>query len=518
MRTRRSEFATPGGNLSSRLKMVWAGKPSAISDSLHRKCDVRYASVSSTPESYESDWAARPDLSTQIEQFEIQGFIPDLVLLWHPNFSTIYGGIEKIRTLSVACLGDSPFLFPWQSELAGLFDAVLPDSPQTFGYFRRNTPAQLRWLPLCYLGDGGALRGYNPQKPRVYDVAFVGNLNPDLMPHRVRFFDALKARLESRCRTHIGNGSVTDIYPRSKIVINFSTRPRWSYLPSTAPGPNHAHDLNYRFFEAMGCGAMLLTDTPAPEIDQLFEPGRHFDVYRHGEVDTAIERIEYHLTHPEKRLAIAQAGWEEVIRSHTASARAHQLCGILEDVMARGPMCHRSPSERELLLARALLRLALHVDYPPESWHPLLQIHLESARSLFSRAGRDPSLRTAVSFLGPLFSLMRGETEEASRAWLAFTDRPEWTRLALASLKFLCIELRELRLLQSIMEMLARLGDVYPPGWDPLDEVLMHPLIFKSLNLGRQMRGRLGLIPTLGSTETIHSGLPVDGPAAGPIG
>ena len=76
-----------------------------------------------------------------------------------------------------------------------------------------------------------------------------------------------------------------------------------------------------RYFEAMGAGAVLLTDFAAGNgADDLFEPGRHFVQYNGA--DDLLTKFKGLLSDDERRGAISQAAQQAVLARHTYDDRA----------------------------------------------------------------------------------------------------------------------------------------------------------------------------------------------------
>lgn len=109
-----------------------------------------------------------------------------------------------------------------------------------------------------------------------------------------------------------------NVFRNSKIVVN-----RHGLV---AP-ENEAFANNMRLYEATGVGAMLLTDEK-DDLGELFKVGS--EVVSYSDADDLIEKIRYYLVHDEERLAIARAGQERTLHSHTYLRRMKELEQIIE--------------------------------------------------------------------------------------------------------------------------------------------------------------------------------------------
>src|SRR5207302_1696841 len=79
---------------------------------------------------------------------------------------------------------------------------------------------------------------------------------------------------------------IPEIYSRAKIVIN---------LPL-------ADDLNFRVFEALSCGALLLTRRIANGQELLFKEDVHYVAF--GDEAELFAKVEYYLSHEAERARI----------------------------------------------------------------------------------------------------------------------------------------------------------------------------------------------------------------------
>lgn len=169
-----------------------------------------------------------------------------------------------------------------------------------------------------------------------HDVVFVGGLSPRHAA-RTEWLEAIAGAVplkwwgygvESLSRNsplrqmHQGEAWGLDMYNifyNSRIVLNH-------HIDEAEDNAN-----NMRLYEATGTGAMLLTDTKKNLAD-LFLPGREVVAYADG-ADCA-EKVRYFLEHEDERAAIALAGQQRTLSSHTYLRRMEQFIRMLTPLLA----------------------------------------------------------------------------------------------------------------------------------------------------------------------------------------
>ena len=229
----------------------------------------------------------------------IGGARPD-ALIWHDNSMPVLlmSGFDTCEIPSIFYSVDTHHHYDIHSFIAPLFDHILVAQKDYIPVFGGSgTPTS--WFPLW------APRLVEAQSEKRFPVTFVGNLNPDLNPRRVAFFKALQNKIP----IHITHGDYWEIFPYADIVVN-----------QTVKG-----DLNFRIFEAMMCGSLLLTEKTPNGLFDLFEEGTHLITYTPDDVEEATSRVEYLLQHPDRMRKIAQAGRDTVLNNHTAIHRAKTI-------------------------------------------------------------------------------------------------------------------------------------------------------------------------------------------------
>lgn len=242
---------------------------------------------------------------------QLQGFTPD-VIIWHDNSMPTFlmAGLESTNIPTIFFSVDTFHHDSMHAFMADIFDHILVAQKDYVRVFDGSeTPTT--WLPLW------APRYVEPSAEKKWKATFVGTLNPDLNPRRVKFFEALKDLIP----IHIAHGDYWEHFPFADIVIN-----------QTVKG-----DLNFRVFEAMMCGSLLLTERTPNGLYEIFEEGKHLVTYTPDSIAEAVEKVNYLLQHPERIREIARAGREEILKNHTAMSRALAVNEIITKLKKRPP-------------------------------------------------------------------------------------------------------------------------------------------------------------------------------------
>ena len=260
----------------------------------------------------------------------------DLFLWVDPAGGYFPLGLEECP-VPTACWLIDVHLGRWREQAARFFDGVFVAQADYLDRFRQAVGHdQVHWLPLAAAPDVHR----QLERSRTLDVGFVGNLAP---AHRRT---ARARRLRKIARRFATNdfyrsytpAEVGDVYSRSRIVFNTSI----------------AGDVTMRVFEGTACGALVLTDSIANRLDELFEIGKEIVVYRDD--DELLELIAHYLAHDAEREAIARAGQRRTLAEHLYTHRVRQL---LEACTT--PSFHRgAPMRRSEPSARVEARLAVY--------------------------------------------------------------------------------------------------------------------------------------------------------------
>lgn len=199
----------------------------------------------------------------------------------------------------------------WQRRYARLFDLAFVAQKDWVPILERDgVPA--RWLPWgvddAVFHDRGV--------PRRHDVCFVGSVDSALRPKRA----AALARLRERFDVAVFGDSPATRLAQDAMAVEMSAA-RIVFNEAIMG------DLNFRVFEAMACGALLVTERIGNGLTDLFTPGEHLAVY---EPDTLLDEIARWLADEPARARVAAAGMRLVRERHTMHARMAELAAAVE--------------------------------------------------------------------------------------------------------------------------------------------------------------------------------------------
>lgn len=211
-------------------------------------------------------------------------------------------GLESSPIPTACVLADPHRNLESRQRLARLFDHVFLYHQQYLRSFSEHPADAVQWWP-CGI-DTQTFRDQGVT--RNLDVAHIGQLF-DAGSERSRLIAAVQRRFGLNEQRYYLQSEIPEVYSRAKIVLNVPV----------------AGDLNFRFFEALACGALLITKRFAAGQERWFQENVHYVAFETA--DELISQIQYYLVHDEQRLAIARAGQQEVVQRHTLECRLAEL-------------------------------------------------------------------------------------------------------------------------------------------------------------------------------------------------
>lgn len=274
----------------------------------------------------------------------------------------------------------------WQAPLGAACDAVFVAQQDSLATFAAAGATHATWLP-CWAPD--VLPA--PNLVRALDASFIGALDAATHPTRSPFLAAVAERVP----LVVGNGERLAGYAASRVVLN----------------QTESQALNFRVFEAMACGAALVTERAANGLGDLFTDGTHCLTYPPGGVASAVQAIRGLLADDRRRARLAEAGRAAVLAAHLAR---HRAAAVLDGARDATP-----PGSRHTAMARAWCQLAESVRPGAETLPALRALelaYLDEAERLASGPHVGEPDRSGI--LGAV-SLARGEIPRA-------VERLEW--------------------------------------------------------------------------------------------
>lgn len=296
---------------------------------------------------------------------ELAGFTPDVVVLGDASLPPYLLGMEEFPCLTVFYSVDS-HIHSWHPAYAQGFDACLVSLynklPHFSGAFMK--PENVWWSPAFAKNEDHPEPGIEAN----IDCLFVGTVNPELMPRRSAFLNKLQTLIPG---LQVTSGNYQKLFPRGRVLVNHS---------------EHA-DLNFRVFEAMGCGGCLVTPRINNGLDKLFVDGEEMVAYAPDDAGDAAYRIQFLLDNPDLRDYIAKTAYDKINASHRAIHRAQaftdHICDLaLDDIPG---LIGQRKARAEQIRKQALNLVYLH--WAEElSENSMKSALVQASRGVFQRA------------------------------------------------------------------------------------------------------------------------------------
>jgi len=262
----------------------------------------------------------------------------NLVVKLQPKFVFIMKGkniklatLNKIRGQGIKTINLFPeYISHWKSMsyLAPVYDYFLIPCYYVLNQAKKEGFANFYYL--TFAADLSKNSPYPAVDKYLYDVTFIGSVNNDYYPERVKFLSALtdfdlhiwgnKGWLDTPLKKFYHNRpsdeKMFDIYRHSKIVVNID------YHAQPIDG------VNIRPFEVTACGSLLVNDAVSPDIFRLFKENEEFVPFK--DENDLPTKVKYYLGHEAERLKIARAGFEKTKQLYTWLDRIEELLKIIK--------------------------------------------------------------------------------------------------------------------------------------------------------------------------------------------
>jgi len=233
------------------------------------------------------------------------GFQPDRIVIFDDSSPLTIFGLDELDIPQFFYSVDTHHHYERHREFIGAVDEVWTAQSDYIEYLE-GLGGKVGWMPLW------ASVQYDGSTHKEIDACFVGTLNPLLNPKRVEFFN----RLKSRSPITVTTGSFQTIFPTARMIVNQTVK----------------QDLNFRVFEAMMSGSLLLTERIGNGLFQLFSDSVHLVTYAPDDDIEAADKIAYYVDHKEEARQIGEAGREEIIRAHLPHHRAQTLLSAISSL------------------------------------------------------------------------------------------------------------------------------------------------------------------------------------------
>jgi spore maturation protein CgeB len=214
-----------------------------------------------------------------------------------------------------------------QYPLVGSYDALFFKDPYIVEFATRKLRLTAYYLPEACFPRWHRRVNLSPEDQARYgcDLTLAGNmyvyrarlLEPlatyDLRIWGSQFPSWLDSPLRSRYpNVYVAEEEKAKAFNAAKIVLN-----TMHY--------GEIWGVNARTFEASGCGAFQIAES-RPRLPDLFEPGREIETFESA--DELKEKVDYYLSHPVQRRAIADAGYARAHGEHTYAHRLERLLSL----------------------------------------------------------------------------------------------------------------------------------------------------------------------------------------------
>lgn len=276
------------------------------------------------------------------------GWEPEVVVVADKSRPPFVLGMEDFPCLTVFYAVDS-HIHSWYPYYAQGFDCCLVSLRDHIPLFagKRLPESVLFWSPPYARDEDLPIGGAAKQ----WDCLFVGTVNPATTPRRAQFLEDVRRRVPG---LHTTRGNYRQLFSSARVLLNHC----------------EGGDLNFRVFEALGCGGCLVTPRIQHGLHELFVDGEHLVMYAPDDAVDAAMKINFLLADAELANYIAQTGMALVDGKHRAVHRAQAFTDFMCDMWMHDPQgmvaARRAKAQeiRQRWLRMPYLLLAGEIQYP----------------------------------------------------------------------------------------------------------------------------------------------------------
>jgi hypothetical protein len=228
----------------------------------------------------------------------ILDFGPDVIVQGDTSTPLVFLDLHEFDIPWVWYAIDS-HLHDWHKVYAMLPDLVWVAQKNLVVEFQELNP-QSYWLPLSFRGDF-PMNAWVPWSERKSQLSFVGKVDASLNPERFELLNSLK---KQGLPLEVVAGNYVPVYSQSQAVLN-----QVAY-----------NDLNYRFFEAVGCGAVLFQQNISHSLEDILIPNVDFLVWHSvNDIEALWKDLQNNPSLAEK---MAWSAFSKIQNYHTSKHRA----------------------------------------------------------------------------------------------------------------------------------------------------------------------------------------------------
>jgi hypothetical protein len=235
-------------------------------------------------------------------------FLPELFLFFEGGSMQLFpAGLEKLPCITSWYGIDTHMDFAKHLRISRLFDVSFVAQKEYVERLHQHGLSQVYWLPLAFAPELLTL----PLPLKSIDIAHVGSMHIEANPQRHALLSSLRRVFPSHFFNSASPMEMQQIYAKSRIVFNKSVR----------------NDVNMRFFEAAGAGAVLVTDPVFGNgLEELFDEGAHYLVYE--DEKSLLRLVGALLSDPDRCQAIGAAARQRALDRHTYAHRVQEIIAL----------------------------------------------------------------------------------------------------------------------------------------------------------------------------------------------
>lgn len=293
---------------------------------------------------------------------DARGFTPDLLIWADLCKPPSVLGIESLPCITVGYSIDQ-YCNPWHGSYSAAFDLMLVAQKDYLPMFAEDRNGnKVEWAPLFC----DPFKDIDLKQDRDIPVAFVGTVEGPLNSTRKLFLDAFKKHHP----IFVTQGDYVPVYNRSRLILNQSA----------------VGELNFRIFEAMACGAAILTEDAQNGLSDLFTNGEDILLYPRGNAQVAAKIAQSALNDPYLK-DLARNGQIKVAAKHSSTARAKHILAQASQLAAIRPTWRQQNlSVVQQRIANAYNLLAFDQELPLTS--DLRDLFAQQAVMLFAESDK----------------------------------------------------------------------------------------------------------------------------------